>query len=182
MKNTPLKKLVYSGLMAAIVVVGTMAIRVPTPTKGYIHIGDSVVYLCGILLGPLYGAVAAGLGSLLADVLAGYVVYAPATLVIKFLDAMVTGFIYLGLTKNNPSGLKKITAFSLAVFFGGLIMVLGYLAFESILYGFATALLSVVPNIIQAVGGGVLLAPILFILEKWTKGTGYLSDFNEDRD
>lgn len=152
--------------MTALVVVGTMAVRIPTPTKGYIHIGDSVVYFCGIVLGPLYGAVAAGLGSFLADVLAGYVVYAPATFIIKFFDAMITGLIYLHITKNNPVGLIKPVAFSLAVFFGGLVMVSGYLAFESILYGFPTAVLGVVPNIIQAVGGGILLAPILFILER----------------
>jgi len=166
MNTAKLRKLVYSGLMAALVTVGTMAIRIPTPTKGYIHIGDSVVYLCGIVLGPLYGAVAAGLGSLLADILAGYVVYAPATLVIKFLDAMLAGFIYLRLTNNNPAASKKLAAFSLAVFFGGLIMVLGYLAFESMLYGFPTAALGIVPNITQAVGGGILLAPVLFLLER----------------
>jgi uncharacterized membrane protein len=166
MKNTKLRKLINSSLMAALVVVGTMVIRIPTPTKGYIHIGDSIVYLCGILLGPLYGAVAAGLGSLLADVLAGYVVYAPATLVIKFIDAMIAGLIYLQLTKNDASGGKKLAAFSLAVFGGGLIMVSGYLAFETFLYGFPTAVLSVVPNIVQAVGGGVLLAPVLFVLDR----------------
>lgn len=165
MNSIKLRKLTNSGLMAALVVVGTMAIRIPTPTKGYIHIGDSVVYLCGIILGPLYGAVAAGLGSFLADILAGYVVYAPATLVIKFLDAMLVGFIYGRFTKNNPGNLRKLAVFSLAVFWGGLIMVSGYLAFESILYGFPTAVLGIVPNITQAVAGGILLAPILFFLE-----------------
>ncbi|MEL7567964.1 MAG: ECF transporter S component [Dehalobacterium sp.] len=166
MNNANLRKLINSGLMAALVVIGTMAIRIPTPTKGYIHVGDSMVYLCGIFLGPLYGAVAAGLGSLLADVLAGYVVYAPASLVIKFLDALVVGLIYLRFTKNNSTYARKIAVFSLAVFFGGLIMVLGYLAFESFLYGFPVAILGVMPNIIQAAGGGVLLAPILFFLER----------------
>ncbi len=166
MSNTKLRRLVNSSLMAALVVVGTMVIRIPTFTRGYIHVGDSVVYLCGIFLGPLYGGVAAGLGSFLADVLAGYVVYAPVSLLIKFFDAMVVGFIYLRLTKKHPSTLKKLAVFSLAVFFGGLIMVLGYLIFESALYGFPTAVLGVVPNIVQAVIGGILFAPILFLLER----------------
>lgn len=161
-----LRKLINSALMASLVVVGTMVIRIPTPTKGYIHIGDSMVYLCGIILGPLYGAAAAGLGSFLADILAGYVVYAPATLVIKFLDALLVGLIYLRLTKDSFTDLKKLAVFSLAVFFGGLMMVSGYLAFESILYGFPTAVLGVVPNITQAVAGGILLAPVLFLLER----------------
>lgn len=166
MNNTSLRKLINSGLMAAIVVVGTMAIRIPTPTKGYIHVGDSIVYLSGIFLGPLYGAVAAGLGSLLADVLAGYVIYAPASLIIKALDAFVVGLIYLRFSKGDSTYAKKLFVFSVAVFFGGSIMVLGYFAFEIFLYSLPVAVLGVVPGIIQAVAGGVLLAPILFFLER----------------
>ncbi|MGI6678912.1 MAG: ECF transporter S component [Dehalobacterium sp.] len=166
MNSSKIKLLVNSALMAAIVVVGTMAIRIPTPTKGYIHIGDSVVYLCGILLGPLYGAVAAGLGSLLADLLAGFVIYAPVSLVIKGLDAMVVGFVYLIFAKHHFSQGKKMVVFSMAVILGSLVMVLGYLVFESFLYGFPVAVLGVIPNITQGIAGGILLAPILFLLEK----------------
>lgn len=166
MGNTNVKKLVFSGLMAALVVVGTMVIQVPTITKGYIHIGDSMVYLCGIFLGPVYGGLAAGIGSLLADLFSGYAIYAPATFVIKALDAMIVGFIYLKLTKISDSMSKKLAMFSIAAFFGGLIMVSGYLAYESFLYGFNAALAGVVGNITQALGGGILVAPILSVMEK----------------
>ena len=62
MHKTNIKQLTISGLMAALVLVGTMLIQVPTPTKGYIHIGDSMVYLSGVLLGPIAGSIAAALG------------------------------------------------------------------------------------------------------------------------
>lgn len=48
-----------------------------------------MVLLCGWLLGPIYGTIAAGLGPALADIFSGYVVYAPATFVIKALMALV---------------------------------------------------------------------------------------------
>ena len=58
------KKIVMTALFAALACAATMAIRIPTPgTGGYIHPGDALVVLSGILLGPIYGGLAAGLGS-----------------------------------------------------------------------------------------------------------------------
>ena len=65
MKNT--KKLVIGALMAALTCIATMIIKIPTPTLGYIHLGDGLVLLCGIVLGPLGGALSAGIGSMFAD-------------------------------------------------------------------------------------------------------------------
>ena len=67
------QKLVLTALFAALTCVATMIIRIPTPgTGGYIHPGDALVILSGIILGPLYGFLAAGLGSCLSDFLGGY--------------------------------------------------------------------------------------------------------------
>lgn len=169
------KQFVLAGVMAALVVVGTMVVQVPTPTKGYIHIGDSLVYLCGIILGPVLGGIAAGIGSLLADLLSGYAIYAPATLVIKGFDAFVAGSVYYFLTKQSANHLKKLAAFLFASSLGGVIMVSGYLGYETILYGFPTAVLGVVANIAQAVGGSALAVPLLPVLEK-LKNYGYLKE------
>lgn len=152
--------------MAALVLVGTMLIQIPTPTKGYIHIGDSMVYLCGVLLGPLLGSLAAALGSLLADVFSGYTIYAPATFVIKGLDAFVVAYIYHKMVKENTPILKKLTFFGISVLAGSIIMVGGYLSYEIILYGFKTALLGVIGNITQAIGGGIVALPLMTGLEK----------------
>ena len=70
-------KLVISALMASMVCVATIVIKIPIPaTGGYINLGDCIVLLSGVVLGPLYGGLAAGLGSALADLLGGYVVFA----------------------------------------------------------------------------------------------------------
>ena len=58
------KKLVLAALMCALTCVATMVIRIPTPTMGYIHPGDALVLLCAFLLGPVPGALAAGICSL----------------------------------------------------------------------------------------------------------------------
>ena len=55
-------KLVIAALLAAMTCVATMVIKIPlTATGGYINLGDCIVVLSGILLGPLYGGLAAGL-------------------------------------------------------------------------------------------------------------------------
>ena len=67
MNDKKIRKLVISALMAALVCVATMVIRIPTPTNGYVNLGDCFVLLSGWLLGPWWGGAAAGIGSMLTD-------------------------------------------------------------------------------------------------------------------
>ena len=86
---TKTKSMVFAALFAALACVATMSLHIPTPgTGGYIHPGDAIVVLSGILLGPIYGGLAAGLGSALADLLAGYMVYVPITFIVKAVIAL----------------------------------------------------------------------------------------------
>lgn len=72
-----------SGLMAALVVLFTYFIKIPVPaTGGYVHPGDGAIFYAALLCGP-YAALIGGLGSMLADLLGGYFVYAAPTFVIK---------------------------------------------------------------------------------------------------
>ena len=95
MKDEKTRKLVYLALFTALTTAATMVVRVPSPTGGYVNAGDAVVLLCAFVLGPVPGAVAAGIGSALADVFGGYFLYAPATLVIQGLTALVAGLLIL---------------------------------------------------------------------------------------
>lgn len=86
------KTLTMTGLMTAAVTVATIAIMIPVPnTGGYIHAGDSMIFLSVLVLGWKYGAMASGLGSFLADIISGYAQWAPSTLVIKTLMAVLMG-------------------------------------------------------------------------------------------
>ena len=104
--NTKTKKIVMAALMAALACVATMIIKIPSPLKGYLNLGDCIVLTAGWLLSPTYGFLAAGLGSALADVFSGYVTYAPATFIIKGLMALIAFYGFKLLNKkigNLPS-------------------------------------------------------------------------------
>lgn len=58
----------FSALTAAL----TYLVRVPSPTGGYTHIGDTLIYLAALLFGPSVGVAVGILGPLAADLLAGY--------------------------------------------------------------------------------------------------------------
>ncbi len=93
--------LALTGLFAALGCVGTMVFQVPSPTGGYMNLGDAVVILGAWLLGPVYGAVAGGVGPAMADLLSGYAVYVPATLVIKAVMALTAALMYRALGKKG---------------------------------------------------------------------------------
>ena len=86
--NESTKKIVMTALFSALTCVATMIIKIPSPLKGYINLGDCIVLLAGWMLSPVYGFIAAGLGSALADLFSGYVIYVPATFLIKGLMAI----------------------------------------------------------------------------------------------
>ncbi len=169
-KENRLIKIVMTALLASLCTVATMVIQIPTPTGGFLNLGDAVVILCAFLLGPVYGALAAGLGSALADIFAGYVQYAPATFIIKALMAVFL-WLVLFLTKKLSDKKPRLSFVFTALGSIGAecIMVLGYLFFEGIVlrYG-AGALASVIPNSIQGLTG-IIAGTLLTILFERTK-------------
>lgn len=131
MKKFNVKKLVAAALLAALACAGTF-ISIPYGI-GYLNFGDCFVLLAGWLLGPLYGAFAGGIGPMLADVIMGYYVYAPATFVIKALMA-VTSFFVAKLVVS-----KRLTASIVSGVCAEAVMVLGYFLYETILCSIGAA-------------------------------------------
>jgi uncharacterized membrane protein len=88
------EQLILTGLLTALITAVTIVIAIPIPfTNGYVHPGDSMIFMAVLILGRRRGALAAGLGSALADVILGYFIWAPFTLVIKGGMAFLAGFI-----------------------------------------------------------------------------------------
>lgn len=78
----------------ALVAVSTIMFTLYVPaTRGYFNIGEAAVFTVALLSGRYFGAVAGGLGSALADIILGYYVFAPATLVVKGLEGGLLGFL-----------------------------------------------------------------------------------------
>ena len=148
MKNDKIQKLVWAGLFTALTTVATMVIHIPVGT-GYWNVGDALVILSAFLLGPAWGAIAAGLGSALADILSGYAIYAPGTLIIKALMALVAAVI-LRPAKNKKTYITAIIA-SIAA---ELVMVSGYFAYEAFILGYGmAAIANVYSNALQGLVG-----------------------------
>ena len=145
-----LRKIIISALFAALTFCATLVTKIPT-TYGYVHLGDSIVLLSGWLLGPVFGTLAAALGSALSDLLGGYPTYILPTLIIKGLMALIAWVMM------RIVGKKGILFTILSGIVSGIVMVAGYYLVEATFlgYGFAGALVSVVPNIVQAVFGVV---------------------------
>ncbi len=162
---TNTKKITLTALFAALTCVATMIIKVPTPgTEGYIHLGDSLVILSGIVLGPLYGALAAGIGSAMSDLIGGYFMYVPITFIVKGVIGLTVALIYRHLPASFNSTVKCIICGIDAT----VIVAAGYLFFELFMYG-AGAVASVPANIVQGISGLVISTLVLPIINRIVK-------------
>lgn len=148
--------LILAAVFAALIAVFTAFVSVKTGiNEGYLHFGDSVIYLAACLLPMPYAMAAAAIGGALADVLSGAVIWAPFTAVIKALNVLPFALVYISKrTKNTQKILNKTTAFMPIV--SGLITIFGYFFAEGLLFSFAGALPSVPISCVQAVGSAVV--------------------------
>ena len=162
MKNFNINKLVTAALMAALTCISTIVIAVPSPAGGFIHPGDGFVILSGIILGPFFGGLAAGIGSMIADLVLGFSAYAAATLIIKGLAAITAAYTYRILCKNLKN---KVIPILVASILSGVLVTFGYFVFEGTLLGLGIAAATNIPfNLVQNCFGviiSVLLYPLL---------------------
>ena len=131
--KTNTQKIVMASMFAALCCVATMIIKIPSPLKGYLNLGDCVVLTASRVLPPLYGFLAAGLGSALADIFSGYAIYAPATFLIKGLMVLAAYCIYNVLNRKINNSISRI----ISGFIAEVIMVLGYYVFESKIFHYS---------------------------------------------
>lgn len=165
MQHYKVKKLVMAALFAALATVMTMVIQVPSPMQGYVNLGDCAVLLAAWVLGPLYGGAAAGIGSMLADLLLSYAHYAPGTLLIKFAMGVAAGFIFRGMHHRQRTCTLAAQAVSGLV--AEAIMVLGYFGYASLLLGKGLAAAASIPgNVVQGLFGLVAATAVYTILER----------------
>ena len=108
-------QLSITAIFTSLVFVATTIFSIYVPqTRGFFNIGETMVYTTALLFGPLVGAFAGGVGSMLADLFLGYPHYAPATLVIKACEGAVVGV----LTRKRPKFSSKLQWKAFTVTFG----------------------------------------------------------------
>ena len=147
--NNP-RTLATTGVMTALVLGLTLVHIAVTPALGYVHLGDIAIYFTAFAFGPWAGLIAGGLGTGLADVVSGYALFAPLSLVVHGAQGLVAGLI----AHNRPTAGRL----ALAVLVGGVILVGGYFLGELLIpvFGGPAVALSEVPfNAVQAAFGAL---------------------------
>ena len=157
MKNQKTKYLCLAAVMAAIIFVFTQFFHIPSHT-GYTHIGDAFVYLAGALLPWPYAVGAGAVGAALADVLGGFAMWAPGSIVIKALTALC-------FTSKKEQILCRRNLFALIpalVLCAG-----GYYGYEALLTGNLVAPLAGIPGyVIQVLASAAVFVVLGTVLDK----------------
>ena len=161
--NTNLKKLVLAALFAALSCVSTMIIQIPSPMNGYVNLGDCFVLLGSVILGPVWGFLAGGTGSMLADILSGYAHYAPGTFLIKGFMALALVLLYKKLSSKMPHSASYLVSATVSE----VIMIAGYFGYASLILGKGLAAASSIPgNIMQGIFGVVSSFLLIKVIER----------------
>ena len=158
-------RIVIASMFAAMIAVMTAFVEIKTPTGGYIHPGDSMIYLAASFLPLPYAVAAAAIGGGIADLL----VY-PETLIYTVIIKAVNAVFFSAkgdklLTRRNalmtiPSGLVTIVGYSLSK------LIRQLLAGDSMQSAVANALWKVPENSIQAVASALIFIVIAVALDK----------------
>ena len=158
-KSVSLKKVVINGLMIAFVFLATYFTHIPGPIyPGYINFGDIVIMVSAMLLGRKTGFIAGAVGSSIADITSGGLIFAPITFVVKGLEGYSAGIITEAFQKRSRKELCRITA----VVVSAAVMVAGYFTAECLVlplidryFGYVAAITELPLNLVQ---GGVSAA------------------------
>ncbi len=159
-KKTSPQIIALSGMMAAIVFVATYFLKIPV-YFGYVHLGDGFILIASSVLG--WPAVAAAaLGSMLADLLAGYSIYMLPTFIIKGAVAAVA--VLAAAKQTQP--LKMFF-----MFIAEAVMIAGYFVTDWLILGFGLAVATgaVLGNVLQGLSGvalWMLLMPVVKRIQK----------------
>ena len=166
MKNRRIRLLTVTALFTALITVATMVVQIPVG-KGYLHFGDSIIYLAACLL-PAPGALfASAVGTALADLFTGYAIYAPATFIIKALN--VLPFILMRAYQKRKNKDDKLLNWQICLMLipTTLVTLLGYYVADSILAGKEVALVSAITSgWVQPFGSLIVFAILAAALDK----------------
>lgn len=157
------KHLVYAALGIALVFICTVFVNVRLPIAangGLIHLGNVPLFIIATLYGRWLGALAGGIGMALFDVVGGWFLWAPFTLIIVGLMGYTVGAI----CETN----RTLMASCLALAAACIIKVVGYYGAEGIIYGNWLAPMASVPgNLVQIGVASAIVLPVMPKLRKY---------------
>ncbi len=152
------RTIAITAVMTAVIFVLTRLIQIPTPAKGYVHLGDAGIFFTAFAFGPWVGGIAGGLGTALADVTSGYPQWAIFSFLVHGLQGLVVGWLVVRQ--------QEWQWILVAVGIGSAIVVVGYFFAGIVLMGLATAAAEIPANIVQALSGGLVGAPLFVAVRR----------------
>lgn len=170
--RSPALRIATIAVLTAVTVVFTYLVRIPiAPTRGYLNLGDVAVYFCAFTLGPLTALLAGGLGTALADLLAGYPQWIPISLLVHGLQGLLAALVaVLPLGRLSPGRRDSRWPFPPAWLAAGgvgtLVMCAGYFTAGAVMYGFGAALVELPGNLLQNVAGLLAGIPLSLAVRK----------------
>ena len=161
-KNTSIYFITITALMTALVYVFTAFINIRLPIAangGLIHLGNVPLFIGAILFGRRVGAIAGGVGMALFDLLSGWTVWAPFTLVTVGLMGYVVGLI----AERKP----KFGWYIVAIAAAAVIKIIGYYIAEAVIYQNLIVPFGSIPgNLVQVGCAAVIVLAVIVPLRK----------------
>lgn len=149
---------VFSSFFAALIFISTAYLpRIPT-ALGYVHLGDGFVLLAAALLPTPYAVAAAAVGAGLADLLTGYAIWIPATVITKALMTLCFSHRSKCFSARNITGIVPATLINAA----------GYYFFQAafISQSLIVPLADLPFNVIQTLVGGIVFLLVGSIFDR----------------
>ncbi|MDE6722612.1 MAG: TIGR04002 family protein, partial [Eubacterium sp.] len=158
--------LTITALFTALITVGTAMIQIPVG-NGYAHFGDSMIYLSACILPGPCAVFAAAVGAVIADLATGFAIYAPATAIIKALNALPFVLMRVYLKKKKKDAKILNWQICLMLVPTTLVTVFGYLIAEYIMFGQEFAFVSAFTSgWLQPVGSLAVFVILAVALDK----------------
>ncbi|MGX4600904.1 ECF transporter S component [Faecalimicrobium sp. JNUCC 81] len=163
------RDLVETSLLIALVFIATKFINIKLPISingGLIHLGNTMLFISAIVFGKKKGAISGAFGMALFDLVSGWTMWAPFTLIVRGIMGYIIGSISWSSGKYGNNTVTNIFAIIIA----GIWMLIGYYITEVILYGNLTVPLTSIPgNITQVVIGLIIGLPIAKVIKKYIR-------------
>ena len=159
MKKPCLRTLTASAMFAALIFAATCFIKIPLPV-GYVHAGDGLVFLAAAFLPLPYAMAASAIGMGLCDLVLGYALWIPATVLTRVLATLLFS------RKGKICTVRNAVAALASV----LIITAGYWAYEAVFYYHSAigALAGVPLNLAQSALGAAIFIAVGKFADKMT--------------
>ena len=158
--------LIMTAMLVALVFLSTFFLNIKLPISvngGLVHLGTGMLFIASILFGPKKGALAGAIGMGLFDVVGGWLLWAPITIVARGLQGFIVGKIAWSKGRKGSSLALNIIATLVSVPF----MIAVYYFGEVILYGnWIVPLTSIPGDLLQNALGMIIALPVCVALKK----------------